>query len=561
MKQHLFWKMGVFLLLGLLNSTEMAPLHAGTDLSKALRRSQYLLSGTLPADSDFKSFANNVESYNSAVRKFVDGPKFYDTVLRYHEKLFGVGLPTEYLEELQRPDIDGRQLKLARLVCNRGQGAKAKFSCVWEGGDTGRNKTGQCPKSMQEPVIPFWKSDITVWVCPSVARACGSNLSRCFVEYRDADEARNTELGNSEAFDSRFTIVKSLSKQAAGLATAVVVDNFPYTKILEPGLSAVDGAIAHLMSQGHHFDLDSIRLPKGVREELEGVSFNDTRFRLIYTGNTYEHAGILTTFGWLRRYEKNRTRANQLYERLLCRRFTADLPRVFPQDPGNLRTTQPCSGCHATLDPLADFFASWGEGGELYKGQGKAKTTTFAGQSGKYVSDLARIISSDEAFATCSVQNVWEWLMGRKFFAEEKDLRDVLTDYFVGTKYSFKELVYAIATHPVYLDGNRSDSVVTDPLDPPPLGKVPDATKKECPESVTFSANVAPFLGTCTTCHSANSARRPLVTEADWRQYGKTALGMLSSGSMPPGQSGPPVAGEIFDFKEAVRCWVEQEKL
>jgi hypothetical protein len=532
-------------------------IQGATDLSKALRRAQYLLNATVTNDADFKAFAGTESKYQEAVRRFVSHPNFYDTVMRYHEKLFGIGLPAEYLSELQRSDIDGKELKLARLVCY-GSGQE-KFSCRWDGGDTGRERTGQCPKSQQEPVVPFWKQDITVWVCPSVARACGSDLSKCFVQYQDVNEAKNSELGTSEAFDSRFTIVKSLAKQSAGLATAVVVENYPYTKILEPGLTAVDGAIAHLMTQGHHFDLEKMRMPGNAKAQLENVKFADTHFQLLYTGNSYEHGGILSTFGWLRRYEKNRTRANQLYERLMCRKFTSDLPRVFPQDPGNLRTTQPCAGCHSTLDPLADFFLTWGEGGNLYKGSGAAKVTAFAGKEGRYLADLARIISNDEAFATCSVQNAWEWLMGRKFYAAEGNLRNELTSYFVSTKYSFKELVFAIATHPAFLDARRGDSVVTEPLDPPPLGKIPDATKRECLPNISFSAQISDKVTGCAQCHNGTNNRKPLVTEAHWRQFGKLALGMLASGSMPPGQSGPPAVGPNYELKENVRCWVEQQ--
>ena len=174
----------------------------------------------------------------------------------------------------------------------------------------------------------------------------------------------------------------------------------------------------------------------------------------------------MSTFGWLRRYEKNRTRANQLYERLLCRKFTAELPTVFPQDPGNLRETPGCAGCHATLDPLADFFKSWGEGGELYTGE-----NLFLLLVAKcYVADIADIVRSDNAFSTCTVQNAWEFLIGRGFYDDEADLRAALTDYFVKTNYDFKEL-YAIATHPVFLMSERGCEV-TSPLAEPPLGEV-----------------------------------------------------------------------------------------
>lgn len=532
-----------------------------TDYVRALKRAQYLLSGTLPTDAEFDALTSNDSAYRDAVRKFIEEPAFYDVVLRYHERILGIGLPLTYLQDLQRSDIDGRNLKFARITCSKGSKgagtAGSQLTCAWNQGDSKR-KIGQCPASWQEAVTPFWRPTTTVWVCPSVAQACGSNLSKCFIEYADEDEARNTELGTSEAFDSRFTIIKSLSRQAAGLATAVAVDNYPYTKILAPGLTAVDGAIAHFLSQSHHFDVNKIHVPQGLQEQLTGVKISDTRFKLVYTGDTYETAGVLSTFGFLRRYEKNRTRANQLYERLMCRRFTAELPKVFPQDPGNLRTTPGCSGCHSTLDPLADFFSVWGEGGALYQGLGSAREGSFIGQSGTGLAALAKIIVADEAFSTCTVQNVWEWLMGRKFYKNEEALRTALTQYFIKTNYSFKELVYALATHQAFTTGARTDATVTEPLDQPPVGKVPDITKRECKTGITYTADIAPHIGLCTSCHRTGSGRQSLETEAFWKSLGKTAVGLMASGNMPPGQSGPPASGAVYDLKESVRCWLEQ---
>ena len=158
----------------------------------------------------------------------------------------------------------------------------------------------------------------------------------------------------------------------------------------------------------------------------------------------------MSTFGWLRRYEKIERELISLGDS--CRKFTAELPTVFPQDPWNLRETRMCR-CHATLDPLADFFKSWGEGGELHTGE-KILFHFFGGKSGSYVADIADIVRSDNAFSTCTVQNAWNFLIGRGFYDDEADLRAALTDYFVKTNYDFKDL-HAIATHPVFLMSER----------------------------------------------------------------------------------------------------------
>jgi hypothetical protein len=292
---------------------------------------------------------------------------------------------------------------------------------------------------------------------------------------------------------------------------------------------------------------------------VEQIPLTDTKFQLINTGNTYEQAGVLTTFGWLRRYEKNRTRANQLYERLLCRKFVSELPKVFPQDPGNLRETPGCNGCHATLDPLADFFQVWGEGGELYNAALSPISTTFAGHSGTNVSDLAEIIRGDSAFATCQVEHVWNWLVGRDFDASEAGIRAALTDYFTTTNFSFKELVYAVATHPTFSDGQRSSSIPTTPLSEPPLGEAPgENIEASCP-TITYETDIAPKISLCTNCHTADNTRHlsPLVSQADWQAAGNTAVAIMASGQMPPGSNGVPRVGAAFELKEALRCWLK----
>lgn len=529
--------------------------NAEEDLKLGLRRAKYLLSGEMTSDADFDAYAATFDDYRRAVRSYIDSDNFYNAALRYHERIFGVGLPLDYLDELKRDD--SRNAKFAKLRCAKDN--SDRFHCSWASQEKGRVRTAECPDEWLQPVGVFWYPTITAWVCPSVARTCGSDLSRCFIEYADEDVARNSELGASEIYDSQFTTIKSLSRQSAGMAAALVTENYPYTLILQPGLTAVDGAVANFYSQKHHFKIESMHIPNDVMSLLENVRFTSTRFRLVNTGPSYESGGILTTFGWLRRYEKNRTRSNQLYERLLCRKFTSELPKVFPADPGNLRETEGCKGCHATLDPLSDFFKVWGEGGELYNGAGSAVDTTFAGQQGKYVSDLANIIRSDKAFATCTVQNVWKWTMGRGFYHSEADLRSALTTYFINTKYSFKELVYAIVTHPNFLEGSRGDALVTDPLEDPPLGEIPKVTTRPCTTTIDYAANIAPKISQCTTCHGASSApRQDLSSQTQWTKLGKTAVGMMASGSMPPGQSGPPTQGAVFELKEAVRCWLEQ---
>lgn len=536
---------------------------AESSYTSALRRIQYLLLGTFPTSQEFSNYAGSSASYRDRVRSILSDDKIYNSLLRYHEKAFGVGLASEYLDELLRDDIDFKNTKLAQITCNReGAGTPAsRLRCYWTSADQ-KNGSMTCPTSDEITASVFWYPGVVAWVCPSVSRTCGADLSRCFISYEDQDLARNSEIGATEAFDTRFSVIKSLSRQPAGLAARIVMEDYPYSKILESGLTAIDGAIAHFYRQSNHFDLQKLNLPSEILATINDIQLTDTRYRLVNAGPSYEQAGVLSTFGWLRRYEKNRTRANQLYERLLCRKFTAELPKVFPQDPGNLRETEGCKGCHSTLDPLSDFFVSWGEGGELYSGFHETKSTSFAGKTGVSLADLAEIVRQDPAFATCTVQRAWEWLMGREFYADEANLRAALAAYFTQTDYNFKELIFAVATHPAFAVTARSDAVVGDPLTEPPLGTAPSATEeRECPTTpITFAKDIEPHLGLCNTCHGASATtRQKLVTADQWNSWGDQAAAMMATGNMPPGQAGPPRIGEVYNLKEAVRCWKAQE--
>ncbi len=528
---------------------------ASENPGRALKRAKYLLNGQFPSDSELQATGVDDNSYKTAVRGFLDSQLFYDATLRYHERLFGTGLQSDYLDELLNDNLEGNGSKLAKVFCGR---EKGRLTCDWASSDDAR-RVSSCPANWQVATTAFWYPGLVTWVCPTLQRSCGSDLSKCLVVEQDSSLALNAELGTTEAFDAKSSVVKSLSRQSAGIATGVVIGNYPYTKVLEPGLTAVDGAIAYLYQQSHHFDLSKMNVGTSLLNYSKQVPLNSRHFTLINTGSSYEQGGVISTFGWLRRYEKNRTRGNQVYERLLCRKFTSELPRVFPQDPGNLRTAAGCSGCHASLDPLADFFSTWGEGGELYTGQKPGVASTFAGQSGSSVSELSEIIRLDDAFASCTVENVWEWLMGRRFYDDEAPLRAAFSSYFFKVNYSFKELVYAVVTHPAFREGSRADALVSTPLSPPPLGQ-PPGTSTQLPDcstygSISFATHISPKASACSNCHSAGSQRQPLVTKADWANLKSLSVSMMSSGSMPPGLSGPPFSGSAWDFKELVRCW------
>src|SRR6185312_6836691 len=114
-------------------------------------------------------------------------------------------------------------------------------------------------------------------------------------------------------------------------------------------------------------------------------------------------------------------------------------------------------------------------------------------------------------------------------------------------------LVYAVVTYPGFIEGSRADATVGDPLDSPPLGQPPGGDPNPpCNQTIDFAADIAPKITQCTNCHYAGvTGRQELATEADWKQWGSQAEEMMASGQMPPGQTGAPLIGPVYDLKEA----------
>ncbi|MEN9530172.1 MAG: hypothetical protein RI932_2045, partial [Pseudomonadota bacterium] len=177
--------------------------------ARTIRRAAQLLGARMPSEAEIKATLGNQNAYKGYVRSLISSDGFYEAMLRYHERQFGVGLPQEYLDELMRDDLDGTSQKLATLTCNRLP--SNRLSCGWKNVD--KRTVSTCKAAEQQPVAPFWKQGLVLWVCPSVTYACGADLSKCAVEFPNSNEARHSELGTTDVFDSKRSVLKSLSRQ------------------------------------------------------------------------------------------------------------------------------------------------------------------------------------------------------------------------------------------------------------------------------------------------------------------------------------------------------------
>lgn len=172
-----------------------------------------------------------------------------------------------------------------------------------------------------------------------------------------------------------------------------------------------------------------------------------TRDQESATGD-YPHAGLLSTFQYLRRYPTTETNRNRLRARMYYLHFlgvdalelaarVSDAAAVQAKYPVPTMQASECVVCHKTLDPVAGCFQDYYDFDGVYgrrKG-GWYRDMFEAGLEGEKLpaADRWRALqwlgertAKDPRFAVAMVEHVYYVLTGRKALAEPKDLDDPL---------------------------------------------------------------------------------------------------------------------------------------
>jgi hypothetical protein len=165
------------------------------------------------------------------------------------------------------------------------------------------------------------------------------------------------------------------------------------------------------------------------------------------TGN-YPHAGILSTFQYLRRYPTTETNRNRLRARMFYLHFlgvdalelaarVSDAAAITAKYPIPTMQASECVVCHKTVDPVAgcfqDFYAFEGVYG--HRKGGWYRDMFAAGFEGEKLPAterwralqwLGERTAKDPRFAVAMVEHVYYVLTGRKVLLPPKDLDDPL---------------------------------------------------------------------------------------------------------------------------------------
>ena len=198
-------------------------------------------------------------------------------------------------------------------------------------------------------------------------------------------------------------------------------------------------------------------------------------------------AGILTTPAFLAKFASRRARAAAAYTTFSCKSFTGDVGNAPPSTSPDLSTRPGCATCHATLEPLAAYFArveetSWAYLPEsVFPEKSAACRVNDAGLfinqycsrfydraftdiraatlAGAYVTPehagggprgLGVALASSPDFARCAVERVASSFFGRALTTDDDPLVQSLAGAFTASGYKMRTLVDGIVRADAY---------------------------------------------------------------------------------------------------------------
>jgi hypothetical protein len=197
---------------------------------------------------------------------------------------------------------------------------------------------------------------------------------------------------------------------------------------------------------------------------------------------------------FLEKYASARARGAAVYNDFLCKSFVAEAQQLTPSTEPNLMVRPGCKTCHATLEPLAAYFARVEPSSFVFLPQdrfpvhsttckldkngrmngpctalydpafsdAKGATLRSAYGSPEHADETPAGASRDivrmPEFAACAVQRVTSSFLGRATTPDDEPMLRSLTDVFVQSGYRPKALVRAIVRSDAYRRSNNLSS-------------------------------------------------------------------------------------------------------
>lgn len=342
---------------------------------------------------------------------------------------------------------------------------------------------------------------------------CGKGLARCVPGDSDQNGPsafyfpNHTPLGPQEPIDSaRQQAQRWFPHWWAREALAFLEDLFgedrDFREILTGKHTFVNGPLAQFYGSVQRGNCCGPETTFGMTEEAEplfdpqkvpaDLRPHDTGTWRLVPDRGPHAAGILTMPMFLEKYASARARGALLYNAFLCKSFVADSSaQLAPSTEPNLMKRPGCSTCHATLEPLAAYFARVEPGSFVFLPQAQfpvqnpmckkdkngrmsgpctalydpafADNTTATLRSAygspahadATPAGAAHEITESPEFASCAVERVTSSFLGRPTTPDDAPMLAELTKDFKSHGYKMRVLVAEIMRSPEYRRSNN----------------------------------------------------------------------------------------------------------
>ena len=519
---------------------------------RLLRRLSLDLRDTVPSEAEQAAQQNLAEVPDAKLDEMIGSPQFISVMRGYHRELLWPNIDTVNLDTLQMklspyeiaPGVTVyfsalRALMLRSVTQQFPPCRNAPLQLNADGsprttplivnGQTVANQEGWVE------VEPYWAPGTRVKVCgfdalaTPTAPACSAAAtakSAYLAQFCESYAGYLAQVGGNLidapiACDGQFAILapgcgcgpklqwcntdetaaqirRSLLEQELRLVDAVIENDRPYTEILTAKTVQMNGPIAHYLTYQSRSSADVFGETDLTAPVPAGLSFAEAD-RWVDVVRTGRHSGVLTTPGYLLKFQSNRARAHRFYNAFECSSFLPDGPLPPPSEPcskhEDLTKRCGCQACHVQLEPMA---ASWGRFAEygftplsearypksfteacstisdldtlfrcfrFYQVDAVGEETPFKLELKPYVfrtdeqvarleagpGELAAESISSGRFATCTVRKLWAYFMRRLPTAEEEaTVVQELVKAFTDDHYRLRGLVKAIVSQPAY---------------------------------------------------------------------------------------------------------------
>lgn len=353
-------------------------------------------------------------------------------------------------------------------------------------------------------VSPYWNPSTSVKVCGFDAQANAVSRIGTDCSTRDALDDPNCGCGPRLQWcgldSARGPILQAMGEDLDRRISSMVTRNASYLELFSGRTAYVNGPLTEYYKNQAEFYANVKLTPLSIdKSTLPNLEYKDKDTWVPVT-LPEGHAGILTSPGYLVRFQTNRARANRFFNAFLCQPFQppeGGIPSSGDEIPTqDLQERDGCNYCHTLLEPSAAYWGRWGEQGAGYlapdtytpvrddcqqcalTGQGcsdmckrsyviKALTSeedpylgmlkSYEFRKPEHVDHieqgpqmLAQLGVQDGRLPDCVARTAFQWLLGRAPTTDEEGWVDELSYDFVASGYRYGSLVKAIVTDPNY---------------------------------------------------------------------------------------------------------------